>query len=100
MPSTVKICGLSTALTLRAALDAGADMVGLVFFEKSPRFVGLAAARGPAKAARGRARIGALTVAAPDATLAAIIDAVSPDVLQLHGKESPERVAEIRRAFA
>src|SRR5271154_5459217 len=100
MPSTVKICGLSTAPTLRAALDAGADMVGLVFFEKSPRFVGLAAARKLAAAARGRARIVALSVDAPDATLASIVDTVAPDILQLHGKESPERVAQIRRAFA
>jgi phosphoribosylanthranilate isomerase len=100
MPSTVKICGLSTAPTLRAALDAGADMVGLVFFEKSPRFVGLAAARELAAAARGRATIVALNVDASDATLASIVDAVAPDILQLHGKESPERVAQISRAFA
>jgi phosphoribosylanthranilate isomerase len=100
MPSTVKICGLSTAPTLRAALDAGADMIGLVFFEKSPRFVGLAAARELAAAARGRATIVALNVDASDATLASIVDAVAPDILQLHGKESPERVAQISRAFA
>jgi phosphoribosylanthranilate isomerase len=100
MPSTVKICGLSTAPTLRAALDAGADMIGLVFFEKSPRLVGLAAARELAAAARGRATIVALNVDASDATLASIVDAVAPDILQLHGKESPERVAQISRAFA
>jgi phosphoribosylanthranilate isomerase len=99
MPSTVKICGLSTAPTLAAALDAGADMVGFVFFEKSPRFLRLDTARELAAAARGRARIAALSVDAPDATLAAIVDAVGPDILQLHGKESPERVAEIKRAF-
>ena len=45
MASTIKICGLSTLAALDAALDAGADMVGLVFFEKSPRFVGLDTAR-------------------------------------------------------
>jgi phosphoribosylanthranilate isomerase len=99
MPATIKICGLSTAPTVAAALDAGADMVGLVFFEKSPRFLGLDAARNLAGQARGRARIVALSVDASDRALAAIVDAVAPDILQLHGKESPERVAEIKRAF-
>lgn len=100
MPSTIKICGLSTAETLGAALEAGADMVGLVFFERSPRFVGLDHARDLAGQARGRAKIVALTVDAPDKTLAAILARLEPDLLQLHGSESPERVAEIKRAFA
>jgi phosphoribosylanthranilate isomerase len=99
MPSTIKICGLSTAPTLRAAIEAGADMVGLVFFERSPRFVGLDRARELAAEARGRAKIVALSVDAADAALAAIIAATAPDVLQLHGKESPARVAEIKRKF-
>ena len=100
MPSTIKICGLSTAPTLRAALEAGADMVGLVFFERSPRFVGLDHARELASEARGRAKIVALSVDASDRALAAIIAATAPDLLQLHGKESPARVAEIKRTFA
>jgi phosphoribosylanthranilate isomerase len=99
MPSTVKICGLSTADTLHAALDAGADMVGFVFFERSPRFVGLDHARELAAEARGRAKIVALSVDASDRALAAIVARVSPDILQLHGAESPARVAEIRRQF-
>ena len=99
MPSTIKICGLSTADTLRAALDAGADMVGFVFFERSPRFVGLDHARELAAVARGRAKIVALSVDASDRTLATIVARISPDLMQLHGTESPERVAEIRRTF-
>lgn len=99
MPSTVKICGLSTADTLEAALEAGADMVGLVFFAKSPRFVGLERARELAAQARGRAMIVALAVNASDAALAAIVEAARPDLLQLHGAETPERVGEIRRLF-
>ncbi len=100
MPATIKICGLSTAPTLRAALAAGVDMVGFVFFERSPRFVALDRARELAAEARGRAKIVALGVDAADATLAALVAGLAPDLLQLHGKERPERVAEIRRAFA
>ena len=99
MASTVKICGLSTADTLDAALTAGADMVGLVFFEKSPRFVGLDHARTLAEQARGQAKIVALSVDPSDNMLAAIVRALDPDFLQLHGSESPQRVAEIRALF-
>ena len=99
MPSTIKICGLSTADTLDAALHAGADMVGFVFFEKSPRFVGLDHARALASQARGQASIVALSVDPSDNMLAAIVRALAPDLLQLHGSESPERVGEIRRMF-
>jgi phosphoribosylanthranilate isomerase len=96
----VKICGLSTLPTLDAALEAGTDMVGLVFFAKSPRNVSLETAATLAAHARGRARIVALTVNADDATLAAIVEAVQPDILQLHGSEAPGRVAEVRARFS
>jgi phosphoribosylanthranilate isomerase len=99
MTSTVKICGLATAATLEAALDAGADMVGLVFFAKSPRFVGLDHARELAAQARDRAKVVALTVDAADDLLAAIARVVGPDMLQLHGRETPQRVAAIKQAF-
>ena len=99
MSTAIKICGLSTVPTLVAALDAGADMVGFVFFEKSPRCVGSAQARDLAARARQRAEIVALSVDADDETLAAIVAATEPDYLQLHGRESPERVAEIQRKF-
>lgn len=95
----VKICGLKEPLSMAAALEAGADFVGLVFFEKSPRNVSLDQAAALAKQARGRARIVALTVNPDDAALEAITGAFPPDYLQLHGSESPARVAEIAARF-
>lgn len=99
MSTVIKICGLSTAPTLDAALDAGADMVGFVFFEKSPRHLSLDRARPLARRVDGRARIAVLTVDASDEALRAIIDAVGPDYLQLHGRETPARVADLKRSF-
>jgi phosphoribosylanthranilate isomerase len=95
MMPTVKICGLSTGLTLDAALDAGADMVGFVFFSKSPRHIDWATARALGRQARGRAKIVALSVDDDDDTLKRIIDALSPDLMQLHGSETPVRVKRI-----
>jgi phosphoribosylanthranilate isomerase len=99
MSQAIKICGLSTAPALAAALDAGADMVGLVFFDKSPRCVSYEQARGLAARARGRAEIVALCVDATDEALQKIVAATEPDFLQLHGQESPERVATIQHKF-
>jgi phosphoribosylanthranilate isomerase len=96
MAPTVKICGLSTGLTLDAALDAGADMVGFVFFSKSPRHIDWATGRALGRQARGRATIAALSVNADDDTLKRIVEALSPDLMQLHGSETPARVKEIR----
>lgn len=95
MTVQVKICGLSTAETMEAALDAGADLVGLVFFPKSPRNVSLEQAKALAGQARGRAKIVVLTVDADDALLSAIAREVKPDLIQAHGAETPERVAAI-----
>ena len=95
MTPVVKICGLSTAATLDAALDAGADMVGFVFFAKSPRHLDWATARALGVQARGRAKIVALSVDADDDTLERIVDALSPDLMQLHGSETPARVKRI-----
>jgi phosphoribosylanthranilate isomerase len=91
MPFKVKICGLNTPEAMAAALDAGADMVGLNFFAKSPRHVTVAAAVQLAEQARGRAEIAAVTVDADDDMLAAVMRDVKPDWLQLHGSESPQR---------
>jgi phosphoribosylanthranilate isomerase len=99
MSPTIKICGLSSAPTLAVALEEGADMVGFVFFEKSPRNVTPEIARALARQARSRAEIVALTVDATDRALAEIVAATEPDYLQLHGRESPERVDEIQRKF-
>jgi phosphoribosylanthranilate isomerase len=93
----VKICGLSTPEALDAALDAGADMVGFVFFEASPRHVGFETARALGERVRGRAQKVALSVDAGDAQLDAIIEALRPDLLQLHGKETPARVAAVKQ---
>jgi len=99
MSTSVKICGLSTPETMEAALKAGADMVGLVFFEKSPRHVSLEIAKSLAARAQQRAEVVALTVDADDAALEAIVRALAPEYLQLHGRETPERVEEIQRKF-
>lgn len=98
LPGRIKICGLSTPETLDAALAAGADMVGLVRFPKSPRHLELDAAQALAARARGRACVVALVVNAGDDELAALAERVRPDLLQLHGAESPERAAAIARA--
>ena len=100
MTPVVKICGLSTATTLDAALDAGADMVGFVFFPKSPRHLDWERARALGQRARGRAKIVALSVDADDDTLHRIVEALSPDLMQLHGAETPERVKRIGELFA
>lgn len=96
MPVDVKICGLKTAATLIAALDAGADYIGLNFYPNTPRRVDVATAAKLAAIIRGRAKIVALVVDADDALIAEIAQAIAPDLFQLHGKETPERVAAIR----
>jgi len=99
MSLIVKICGLSTPETLDAALQAGADMVGFVFFPPSPRHIGLETARDLGQQARGRAVKVALTVDADDATLANIVETLRPDILQLHGRETVARLRDIRQTF-
>jgi phosphoribosylanthranilate isomerase len=99
MSLSVKICGLSTRETLDVALQAGADMVGFVFFPASPRHIGLNTARDLGRQAKGRALKVALTVDADDATLANVVEALQPDILQLHGKETVARLRDIKQAF-
>ena len=99
MSLTVKICGLSTPETLDVALQAGADMVGFVFFPASPRHISLETARELGRQAKGRAVKVALTVDAADATLANIVETLRPDILQLHGVESVARLRDIKQAF-
>jgi len=100
MSLIVKICGLSTRETLDVALDAGADMVGFVFFPPSPRHLGLEIARDLGKRVERRALKVALTVDADDATLKGIVEALQPDILQLHGRETAARLGDIRRKFS
>ncbi len=91
-----KICGLSEPVSLRAAIDAGADAVGFVFFPPSPRAVDAERAAELAGLAENAMRVG-LFVEPDDETLETILKTVPLDLLQLHGKETPDRVAEIRR---
>jgi len=95
----VKICGLSTPETLDAALSAGADMVGFVFFARSPRHLSLERGAQLAKQVAGRAEVVALTVDMNEEDLDALVQAVHPDWLQLHGVESVDQVAAVRAAF-
>jgi phosphoribosylanthranilate isomerase len=96
MNHLIKICGLSTPETLAAALDAGADMVGFVRFAKSPRHVTLDLGHRLSLQAKGRAQRVVLLVDPGDEEVAQAIEAINPDLIQLHGRETPERVAEIR----
>jgi phosphoribosylanthranilate isomerase len=99
MDDVIKICGLSTPETLEVALEAGADWVGFVRFPKSPRHVSLDLGRALSGSAKGRALRAVLLVDADDASIAAAVEALDPDLLQLHGHETPERVAAIRAAY-
>jgi phosphoribosylanthranilate isomerase len=98
-PVSVKICGLATVDDVRACADAGANYMGLVFFEKSPRNITILAAHELALAAPlGLAKV-ALVVNPSDAELDAITATVPLDMLQLHGRETPERVAEVKARY-
>jgi phosphoribosylanthranilate isomerase len=99
MSVLIKICGLKTPAALDAALEAGADLVGFVFFSPSPRDIGFEAARTLGARVGNRARKVAVSVDANDDLLHTCISALKPDLLQLHGKEPPERVAVIRSRF-
>jgi phosphoribosylanthranilate isomerase len=95
----VKVCGLTQAADVAAAAAAGVAYVGFVFFPASPRHLGLAAARALAlEVPAGICKV-ALTVDASDAELDALVAAVPLDMLQLHGGESPARVAEVRARY-
>jgi phosphoribosylanthranilate isomerase len=99
MALDIKICGLKTDAALAAALAGEASHVGFIFFSKSPRYVDPAVAGRLREAARGRAKAVAVTVDATDAFLDEIVAAMQPDMLQVHGHETPERVAEIKARY-
>ena len=99
MTPKAKICGIKTLAALDAALDGGADYIGLVFFPKSPRNLTLTEGAILAGWARMRTHVVALVVDADDTTLDAIIEQVSPGILQLHGSETPERVSAIKKRY-
>ncbi|MER8385110.1 phosphoribosylanthranilate isomerase [Mesorhizobium sp. M1428] len=99
MALDIKICGLKTDKALAAALAGGASHVGFIFFAKSPRYVEPAEAGRLREAARGRAKAVAVTVDASDVFLDEIVEKMQPDMLQLHGAETPGRVAEVKVRF-
>jgi phosphoribosylanthranilate isomerase len=92
----VKICGVRTPEILDAAASAGADLVGLVFFRESPRNLSLGDAAALADAAKGRVGTVAVMVDPDDMLVDAVAAEVCPDILQLHGSETSERIADIK----
>jgi phosphoribosylanthranilate isomerase len=98
MPILAKICGLSTPEAVNSALDGGASFIGFVFFDRSPRNVSpdLAARLAPAARARN-VKIVALAVDPTDERLDEIITRLNPDIVQLHGQETPARVNDVKR---
>jgi phosphoribosylanthranilate isomerase len=97
LSANVKICGLRSLNALEAAISAGASHFGVVFFPRSPRNIGLDDAAALVRAGAGRISSVALVVDADDTAIDAITRQVRPSMFQLHGAESPERVADIRR---
>lgn len=95
MSVKVKICGLNSREAAEGALSAGADFGGLVFFPASPRHVSPHQARSLAAQLRGRVRSVALMVDPSDAAVQEVVEIVAPDLIQLHGNETPDRVASI-----
>lgn len=99
MTFLIKICGLTEAQGLAATVEAGADIAGLVLYDKSPRFLELAAACALAAPFRGRVEFSALTVDAGDDALEAAMAALRPEWLQLHGREDPTRARALKDRY-
>jgi len=99
MTLDIKICGLKTEDAVAAALEGGASHLGFIFFEKSPRHLSVQLASELRQRAEGRALVVAVTVNADNATLDAIVEGMKPDILQLHGEESPERVSDLKARY-
>ncbi|CDN50208.1 phosphoribosylanthranilate isomerase [Neorhizobium galegae] len=99
MKPDIKICGLKTPEAVDRAVARGASHIGFIFFAKSPRNVEPDLAGDLADRARGRVKIVAVTVNADDEELDDIVSMVRPDILQLHGNESPERVLQVKALF-
>ena len=99
MKPDIKICGLKTAETIDRALKRGATHIGFIFFEKSPRYIEPDVAGRLADAVRGKAKIVAVTVNPTNDDLDEIVALLRPDIIQLHGDESPERVLTIKAVY-
>ncbi|MDO8839241.1 MAG: phosphoribosylanthranilate isomerase [Parvibaculum sp.] len=99
MTVRVKICGLSTPETIEASVAAGADYLGFIFYPKSPRNISLAQARALAAGVPSSVLKVSLTVDADDRTLDGVVEALQPDILQLHGAETPDRLVELKSRY-
>lgn len=99
MKPDIKICGLKTAEAIDRALARGATHIGFIFFEKSPRYIEPDVAGRLAEAARGKAKIVAVAVNPTNDDLDEIVALLRPDMIQLHGDESPERVLTIKAVY-
>ncbi|RYH10043.1 MAG: phosphoribosylanthranilate isomerase [Alphaproteobacteria bacterium] len=94
-PLIIKICGIKTPALLEAAIESGADMVGFMHFERSPRYVDLETLQQLISVARGRIET-CVVLVNPDNSTVMEVAALSPDWIQLHGPETPHRVEAIR----
>jgi len=99
MKPDIKICGLKTQEAIERVIARGATHVGFIFFPKSPRHIDPEVAAELAEPVRGRARIVAVTVDASDEDLDDIVHLLKPDILQMHGSETPERVLQVKALY-
>lgn len=99
MTLKIKTCGLKSPEIVAHSVKNGADQIGFIFFEKSPRHVSVTQAAKAAEPARSKAEIVAVTVDADDTYLDEISEILKPDVMQLHGKESPDRVLAVKERY-
>lgn len=99
MKPDIKICGLKTPEAVLRAVERGATHIGFIFFEKSPRNIEPDVAGKLADLVRGCVKVVAVTVDADDETLEEIVALLKPDILQLHGSESPERILYLKALF-
>jgi phosphoribosylanthranilate isomerase len=99
MSIAAKICGLSSEATIEAAIVGGASYIGLNFYPPSPRFVSPARAGELCAAIPPSVKRVAVLVDADDAAIGEVLEAAPIDILQFHGAETPERVAETKRRF-
>ncbi len=95
----VKICGLSTPESVDIAINAGATYLGFVIFNKSPRHVDIDRAKSLCAHVEGRAQSVILLVNPDDPLLDKVLTNIRPDILQLHGHETPDRIAEIKSCY-
>lgn len=99
MKPEIKICGVTTPEAIETAINNGARYIGFIFFAKSPRHLEIDKAQNLRSLVKKPVRLVAVTVDADDATVEAIVQKVKPDILQLHGHETPERVKQLGTTY-